>query len=33
MNMDFLTAIVKFVVNFWADFFASYVIDFFLGAL
>ena len=31
--MDFLVALVKFIVNFWTDFVAAYVIDFFLGAL
>lgn len=31
--MEFLTSLVKFIVNFWTDTLAAYVIDFFLGAL
>ncbi len=31
--MEFLTALVKFIVNFWSDFITAYVIDFFLGYL
>lgn len=31
--MDFWIALVKFVVKFWTDFLASYVIDFLLGYL
>lgn len=31
--MDFVEALVKFIVNFWFDFISAYVIDFLLGAL
>jgi hypothetical protein len=31
--MEFVTALVKFFVNFWTDYVAAYLIDFFLGAL
>lgn len=31
--MDFAAALVKFIVNFWTDFVAAYLIDFLLGAL
>lgn len=31
--MEFLTALIKFIVNFWTDTLAGYVIDFLLSAL
>lgn len=31
--MEFIPSLIKFFVNFWTDYVAAFVIDFFLGAL